>query len=92
VGFGNRGGGKDSQDQRLAALVTDLTALERCVERVDQQLEIVRRSLSNAPTTSQGWTFRLLLGQALSGATTLRTCTLACLELAEVEVDLLPEP
>lgn len=76
--FGKRGTFTDSQANRRDRFRQDLSLTVSALERLGQQLEIVRQSLSVAPITSHDWIYSLLLGQAIAHFSMLKT-SIVCL-------------
>jgi len=88
VGNVRAGRFRDSRDNRREVFVQALMDAERVSERLGQSLENVQKSLSYAPIMSADWTFRLLVGLAISERTMLHFCISACLDQLVEEGDL----
>ena len=83
MAYGKRGTSTDLQDSRRVRLQQDLSLTVCALERLAQQLEIVRQSLSNAPITSHDWIYSLLLGQAIAHFSMLKSSIVALLNVLE---------
>lgn len=87
MGLRDRGTFRDSQAIRQDRFQQDLRDLGSACAHLEQQLANTQRSLSNAPITSHGWTYSLLLGQMGAMLVMLRVCIEAGLTLEEHEDD-----